>query len=152
MKKSSNPSYVIKHDGNEFVETDGYFEYRWNVSIKTSTKIWHSKLDISIWNRRDSICAVAEVSCPVDLNIIRVLGDKEDTCSVEENARRRMFTNYTFNFIPIIFSALGTIPKYLTQNIKTLDFDETKTKKIIYRIRQKSTLGTVKKCKTFLNF
>ena len=134
MKKSSNPNDVNKYDGNYFIETDRYFEYWWNVSIKTPTKIWHKP---SIWNRQDSICAVAEVSCPVDLNIIRILGDKEDLCSVDENSIQLMFTNYTFNFLPIIVSALGTIPKYFTQSIKTLDFDEKKPKTLFIEFDRK---------------
>ena len=63
-----------------------------------------------------------------------------------------MYPDYTFTFIPVITGALGAIPKDLTTNIKKLGFTENEAKQIVQRIQQKSIIGTVKICKTFLNF
>ena len=63
-----------------------------------------------------------------------------------------VYPDYTFTFIPVIIAALDTIPKDLATNIKKLGFADKETKQIVQRIQQKSIIGTMKICKTFLNF
>ena len=62
------------------------------------------------------------------------------------------YPEYKFTFISIIVGALGTIPKELLENIKKLGFNDIEASKLLRFIQQKSIIGSVKICKTFLNF
>ena len=63
---------------HEFIETHGDYEYWWNVLIRTSTKLAHSKPDILIWNTATKACAVVEISRPDDVNITKKAKEKLD--------------------------------------------------------------------------
>ena len=77
-------SHVRKHVGvgvrfrneHEFIEKQGDYEYWWEVPIKTSTKLPHSKPDILIWNKSTKMCAAIEISCPADINIMKKIKEK----------------------------------------------------------------------------
>ena len=60
--------------------------------------------------------------------------------------------NYKFSFVPVTIGALGTVPKDLYENIRQLDFNKKESNDIINAIQQRATIGTVKICKTFMNF
>ena len=60
--------------------------------------------------------------------------------------------NYKFSFIPIIIGGLGTIPKDLYENIIQLHLNKKESNGIIKAIQQRAIIGTVKICKTFMNF
>ena len=47
---------------------------------------------------------------------------------------------------------MGAIPINLKSNIKKRGFDEIETVKMAKMIQQKSVIGSVKVCKTFINF
>ena len=62
------------------------------------------------------------------------------------------YPEYRFSFIPVIVGAMGAIPIDLKSNIKKLGFDENEAAKIMKMIQQKSIIGSVKICNTFINF
>ena len=62
------------------------------------------------------------------------------------------YHEYKLTFILIIVGALGTIPKELLENIKKLGFNDIEASKLLRFMQQKSIIGSVKICKTFLNF
>ena len=60
--------------------------------------------------------------------------------------------SYKFSFVPIIIGALGTVPKDWYENIRQLDFNKKESSDIIKAIQQRAIIGTIKICKTFMNF
>ena len=52
----------------------------------------------------------------------------------------------------VSFGELGTVPKDLPENIRQLDFNKKESNDIIKAIQQRAIIGTVKICKTFMNF
>ena len=60
--------------------------------------------------------------------------------------------NYKFSFVPIIIGALSTVPKDLYENIRQIDFNKKESNDIIKAIQERAIIGTVKICKTFMNF
>ena len=60
--------------------------------------------------------------------------------------------NYKFSFVQIVIGALGTVPKDLHENIRQLDYNKKEFNDIIKAIQQRAIIGTVKICKTFMNF
>ena len=64
-----DPDRVFKHKNDEC---------RWDIPIKTSTSIKHSKPDMVIWNHKDRQCTIIEFSCPADINIGKKIKEKID--------------------------------------------------------------------------
>ena len=63
-----------------------------------------------------------------------------------------LYRDYRFEIIPIVVGALGYIPKCLFNYREDLKFKKNEAKKHIDTMQRIFTSGTVKICKTFLNF
>ena len=63
-----------------------------------------------------------------------------------------LYRDYRFEFLPIIVGALGYMPKCLFKYMEDLGFQKNEAKKHIHTMQKIVTSGTVKICKTFLNF
>ena len=63
-----------------------------------------------------------------------------------------MYPEYKFQMVPIIVGALGYVPKSLKEYIEELGFSKNETKRHINKMQAIVTGGTIKICKTFLNF
>ena len=93
-----------------------------------------------------------EFSCPADVNMIKKMQEKEDNYGPLIRMLQETYPEYRFLFIPVIVGAMGAMPIDLKQNIKKLGFDENEAAKMMKMIQQKSIIGSVKICKTVINF
>ena len=62
------------------------------------------------------------------------------------------YLEYRLPFIPVIVRAMGATPTDLKLNIKKHGFGENEAVKMMKMIQKKSIIGSVKICKTFINF
>ena len=143
IKLSTEPEYIYKKD---------HQEYWWNVSIKTATKVPHKKPDLIIWNRKSKICSIIEFSCPLDININKKTNEKLENYDPLVRNLQIMYPDYKFQVAPIVVGAMGYVSKTLTNYLKMIGFNEKESKALIPKLQIKSIIGTVKICKTFLNF
>ena len=118
---------ILRYDSemktNEFIEIIGDYEYWWNVPIKTSTKLPHSKPDILIWNKKTKTCSVIEISCPADVNITRKTNEKLQKYAPLLRNPQMMYNDYKFQMIPFIIGAFG----FALSDLKILTKKETKS-------------------------
>ena len=63
-----------------------------------------------------------------------------------------MYPDYKFQVAPIVVGVMGSVPKCLTNYLKMIGFSEKESKFLRPKLVIKSITGTVKICKTFLNF
>ena len=63
-----------------------------------------------------------------------------------------MYPHYKFQMVPIVIGALGYVPKCLEMSIHQLGFNKIETEKLVRKLQNLSSSGTVKMCKTFLSF
>ena len=105
-----------------------------------------------IWCRDAKICKIVEFSCPADVNVIKKIQEKEDNYGTLIHMLQVRYPEYGFLFIPVIVGAMGAITIDLKSNIKKLGFNENEASKMIKMIQQKRITGSVKTCKTFINF
>ena len=63
-----------------------------------------------------------------------------------------MYADYKFQVAPIVVGVMGSVPKCLTNYLKMIGFSEKESKFLRPKFVIKSITGTVKICKTFLNF
>ena len=142
-KLSYEPEYVIKIEN---------YEYWWNLSIETGTKLPHNKPDLIIWDHDKKVCNIIEFSCPSDVNIISKMNEKTNKYAALIRNMQIMHSKYKFTMIPIVIGALGYVPVAIVEYIKLLGFNDTETRKLVRRLQAVSAAGTVKIAKTFLQF
>ena len=63
-----------------------------------------------------------------------------------------MYPGYKFEIAPIVVGSMGYVPKCLVTYLKMVGFEGKEIKLLIRRMQVKSISGSVKICKTFLNF
>ena len=97
-------------------------------------------------------CHIIEFSCPADVNVAKKAVEKLENYCPLIRTLQLTHPNYKFSFVPIIIGALGTVPKDLHESIRQLDFNKEESNDIIKAIQQKAIIGTVKICKSFMNF
>ena len=95
---------------------------------------------------------MVEFSCPEDVNVSKKVSEQEDIYSPLIHSMQLLYPDYKFEFIPIIVGALGSIPTCLLQGMEHLGFTGKESNRIINVLKQKSIIGTVNICKTFLSF
>ena len=136
----------VEYPADGFFHSEGNIEYWWNLSIKTAIESKNNKPDLIIWNSEVKTCQVVDFSCPADVS------EKENIYGPLIRSMQLLYPDYKFEFIPIIVRALGSIPTCLLQGIERHGFTGKESNRIINVLQQKSIIGTVKICKTFLGF
>ena len=63
-----------------------------------------------------------------------------------------MYPKYKFKMIPVVIGALGYVSKHLQDHLEKLGFTNVESRRLIRKLQVASIGGTVKICKTFLNF
>ena len=95
---------------------------------------------------------MVEFNCPADINVSKKVSEKENIYGPLIRSMQLLYPDYKFEFIQIIVGALDSIPTCLLQGIEHLRFTGKEPNRIINVLQQKSIIGTVKICKTFLSF
>ena len=148
-----NPTDKFKHQQDpEYVYKVKDCEFWWNLSIKTATKLKHSKADIVAWDRAGKICKIIDISCPADVNRTKKFEEKLNNYEPRIRNLQIMYPHYKFQMVPIVIGTLGYVPKCLEMYIHQLDFKKIETEKLVRKLQNISASGTVKICKTFLSF
>ena len=115
--------------------------------VETPNKDYHQ-----IWDKLKKVCTIIEISCPSDVNISSKIQEKLNNYAALLRNMQILYRDYRFEFLPIIVGALGYIPKCLFKYMEDLGFQKNEAKKHIHTMQRIVTSGTVKICKTFLNF
>ena len=115
-------------------------------------KVRHNRPDLVIWDIENKNGHIIEFSCPADVNVTKKAAEKLENYGPLIRTLQLTHPNYKFSFVPIIVGALGTVPKDLYENIRQLDLNKKEPNDIIKAIQQRVIIGTVKICKTFMNF
>ena len=152
IRRKKNPKCKIEYKGNEFIDQDSGTEYWWNVAIKTAVKVCHNRPDLVLWDIDNKNCHIIEFSCPANVNITKKAAKKIENYGPLIRTLQLTHSNYKLSFVPFIIGALGTVPKDLYENIRQLEFNKREPNDIIKAIQQRAIIGTVKICKTFINF
>ena len=142
----------VEYPTDAFIHSESNIEYWWNLSIKTAMKTKNNKPDLIIWNSEVKTCQVVEFSSPADVNVSKKVSEKENIYGALIHSMQLLYPDYKFEFIPITVGALGSIPACLLQGIERLGFTGKESNRIINVLQQKSIIGTIKICKTFLVF
>ena len=149
IRRKKDPKCKIEYKGNEFIDQDSGTEYWWNVAIKTAVKVRHNRPDLVIWDIENKNCHIIEFRYPADVNVTKKAAEKLENYGPLIRTLQLIHPNYKFSFVPIIIGAPKNVPKNLHENTRQLDLISNV---IIKAIQQRAITGTVKICKTFMNF
>ena len=115
-------------------------------------QLTHNKPDILIWNKSTKTCAVVEISCPADINIMKKIKEKLENYATLLRNLQMLYHDYKFEVVPIIIGAPGYVPKDLKTNLEKLNCNEKEIKTITRMLQAISVSGTVKIIRTFMGF
>ena len=152
IRRKKDRKCKIVYKGNEFIDQGSGTEYWCNFAIKTAVQVRHNQPDLVILDIENKNCHIIEFSCPADVNVTKKAAEKLENYCPLIRTLELTHPNDKFSFVPIIIGALGTVPKDLHESIRQLDFNKEESNDIIKAIQQKAIIGTVKICKTFMNF
>ena len=146
MKKIDPHRNILYSD--ELIEAMEEKEFWWNVKVK-ATNVKSNLPGLFIWDLNSKECQVVEFSCLGEINVTQKIQEKENTfgsllCNLEI-----LYLDYSYQFVPIIIGALGSIPCNL-KYLKCLGFSEKEVNKQIKMLQMKSITGSVKIVKSFL--
>ena len=105
-----------------------------------------------LWDHAEKSCALIEVACPLDINIISKENEKEMIYAPLLRNMQLMYPGYSFSFVPIIVGATGYVSHNLTENLQKLGIPKHEIPLLVRRLQEKSVTGTVMIVKTFLGF
>ena len=111
-----------------------------------------NKPDLIIWNYETKVCKIVQCSCPLDINTPKKVSEKAKVYAPLVRNLQILHPSYKFEIAPIVVGAMGYVPKCLVTYLKMVGFEGKDIKLLIRRMQVKSISGSVKICKTFLNF
>ena len=97
-------------------------------------------------------CAVVEMSCPADVNIVEKTKEKFNDYAALLRSLQMLYQDYKLEMIPIVDGALGYVPKELKTSLEKLSFYEKEVENITRKVQTISVSGTVKIMKTVMGF
>ena len=109
----------------------------WISSVKAATKVLHNKRDLSFL---------------LDINTTKKVSEKIEVYAPLVRNLQILHPGYKFEVAPIVVGAMGHHPKCLVTYVKMVGFEDKDIKLLVRRMQVKSISGSVKICKTFLNF
>ena len=135
-----------------YIYTEKPREYWWNVSTRTATKVPQNKSDLTIWNCETKVSTIVEFSCPLDISTTKKVSKKFEVYAPLVRNLQIMYPGYKFEIAPVVVGAMEYVSKCLVTYLKMVAFEGKDIKLSIRRMQMKSISGSVKICKTFLNF
>ena len=121
----------VEYPADDFIHPECNIEYWWNLSIKTAIKTKNNKPDLIIWNNEVKTCQLIEFSCSAEVNVPKKVSEKENIYGPLIRSMQLLYSDYKFEFIPIIVGALGSIPTCLLQGIERFGFTGKESNRII---------------------
>ena len=104
-----------------------------------------------IQDQESKIYSANEFSFLLDININWKVNEKLENYGPLVRNLQIIYPEYKFQVACIVIGTMGYVP-CLTTYLKMFGFNENESKVLISKLEIKSIYGTVKICKTFLNF
>ena len=102
--------------------------------------------------QKSKVCTTVEFSCLLDINTTKKVNEKLEVYALLFRNLEILHAGYKFEIAPIVVGAMGYVLKYLVTYLKVVGFESKDIKLLIRRMQVIYISGSVKICKTFLNF
>ena len=98
-------------------------EIWWDTSVSTPGKVEHNKPDMVLWDLKNKKCIIIEVIIPLDTNLEYAYINKQQKYMPLICQMQQLYRSYTYHMAVIMIGALGTVPKNLEENTRSLGID-----------------------------
>ena len=141
-KKQRGPFPAVSHTSTQ--------EIWWNHLETTVNKIKYNRPDIIIWDKEKKQCSVIDICAPLDFNVNNRQVMKIDKYMLLVNELQQLQPGYSYQIVPIVVGALGTISTKLPSYLKKLHIKYENLEKVTRKLQKVAVLGSVKIMKTFM--
>ena len=100
--------------------------------------------------QKSKVCTTVEFRCLLDINTTKKVNEKLEALLFRN--LEILHAGYKFEIAPIVVGAMGYVLKYQVTYLKMVGFESKDIKLLIRRMQVIYISGSVKICKTFLNF
>ena len=111
-KKQRGPFPAVSHTSTQ--------EIWWNHPVTTVNKVKYNRPDIIIWDKEEKQCSVIDICAPLDFNVNNRQVMKIDKYMLLVSELQQLHPGYSYQIVPIVVGALGTISKKLPSYLKKL--------------------------------
>ena len=125
-------------------------EIWWNHPVTTVNKVKYNRPDIIIWDKEKKQCSVIDICAPLDFNVNNQQVMKIDKYMLLVSELQQLHPGYSYQIVPIVVGALGTISKKLPSYLKKLHIKDENLEKVTRKLQKAAILGSVKIMKTFI--
>ena len=125
-------------------------EIWWNHPVTTVNKVKYNRPDIIIWDKEEKQCSVIDICTPLDFNVSNRQVTKIDKYMLLVSELQQLHPGYSYQIVPIVVGALGTISKKLPSYLKKLHIKDENLEKVTRKLQKAAVLGAVKIMKTFM--
>ena len=144
---TSATKYIAKPDPIIVV---GDLEVWWDKKIQVTPPIEHCKPDIVVWNIKKKECTIIDICVPLDVNVEREEKTKRDRYLLLASRLQRLYSNYTYEVVPIVLGATGFVPKTLISNIQDCGITKEQATRMVPALQRTAMRGSMKIVKSAL--
>ena len=141
-KKQRGPFPAVSHTSTQ--------EIWWNHPVTTVNKVKYNRPDIIIWDKEEKQCSVIDICAPLDFNVNNRQITKIDKYMLLVSELQQLHSGYSYQIVPIMVGALGTISKKLPSYLKKLHIKDENLGKVTRKLQTAAILASVKIMKTFM--
>ena len=141
-KKQRGPFPAVSHTLTQ--------EIWWNHPVTMVNKVKYNRPDIIIWDKEEKQCSVIGICTPLDFNINNRQVMKTDKYMLLVSELQQLHPGYSYQIVPIMVGALGTISKKLPSYLKKLHIKDENLEKVTRKLQKAAVLCSVKITKTFM--
>ena len=123
-------------------------EIWWDIHVNVYPRVQHDRPDIVLWDIQQKKCVIIDIVIPLDMNVEKNEKVKRNTYVLLSAGLKRLYSNYSFEIIPIAIGATGYVPNSLTDNLKMIGFSNEYIPQLIRKLLRKALCGSMKVVKT----
>jgi hypothetical protein len=124
------------------------FKLYWNRSIITGKTVPSNRPDITFTNKKTKNTFLIDIAIPNTHNLAKTITRKQKKYQELANEIHVMWKQDAVQVVPIVISAMGIIPKSLSQSLKRLKLHPN----TYIQMQQVVILGTCSIVRNFLNY
>ena len=123
-------------------------ELWWDKKIAVQPPVEHNRPDIVLWDLEKKTCTIIDICVPMDVNVAREEKEKCDRYFLLASRLQRLYSEYSYEIIPIAIGSTGYVPKSLHGHLEKCGISKDKILPTIRQLQRKALQGSVKIVKT----
>ena len=127
-----------------------HIELWWDMHVHTVPQVKNNKPDIVLWDKLKKTCHIIDVCVPLDQNVHVQEKTKIDTYTPLSVNLRRLYSDYTYDIVPIVMGATGLITDSLLKYLSTILEHPKTVHSVAAMMQRKVLIGSMRVLKSAL--